>query len=280
MRARRASRSRATAASSSPASREEAVDARQSRRRQSTWCATTTGLPTACAAAGAIFVGSYTAQVAGDYAIGSNHVLPTSGAARFRGGLHARRFRARVDRSADDAQRADEPGADGDHARATGRARSARAVDRGRGCDDATLRPADRAGALRLHLNENTGGCSPAVIEAIRQISAEDVAYYPDYSALSRECADVSRRARGAARADQRPRRRAAGAHGQRVPRDARLADGLPEAIVPDAGVRDVLGVREGGRRARRADPAESRTSRFRRGRSATPSPIARGSSS
>ena len=51
-------------------------------------------------------------------------------------------------------------------------------------------RPADRAGALRLHLNENTGGCSPAVIEAIRQISAEDVGYYPDYSALSRECAE------------------------------------------------------------------------------------------
>jgi histidinol dehydrogenase len=43
-------------------------------------------------AAGAIFVGSYTAQVAGDYAIGSNHVLPTSGAARFRGGLHAADF--------------------------------------------------------------------------------------------------------------------------------------------------------------------------------------------
>jgi histidinol dehydrogenase len=43
-------------------------------------------------AAGAIFVGPYTAQVAGDYAIGSNHVLPTSGAARFRGGLHTSDF--------------------------------------------------------------------------------------------------------------------------------------------------------------------------------------------
>jgi len=43
-------------------------------------------------AAGAIFVGAYTAQVAGDYAIGSNHVLPTNGAARFRGGLHAADF--------------------------------------------------------------------------------------------------------------------------------------------------------------------------------------------
>ena len=50
-------------------------------------------------------------------------------------------------------------------------------------------RPADRAGALRLHLNENTGGCSRTVIDAIRQISAEDVSYYPDYAMLVRECA-------------------------------------------------------------------------------------------
>jgi histidinol dehydrogenase len=42
--------------------------------------------------AGSIFIGSYTAQVAGDYAIGSNHVLPTNGAARFRGGLHTADF--------------------------------------------------------------------------------------------------------------------------------------------------------------------------------------------
>ncbi len=42
--------------------------------------------------AGAIFVGLQTAQVAGDYAIGSNHVLPTNGAARFRGGLSAADF--------------------------------------------------------------------------------------------------------------------------------------------------------------------------------------------
>jgi len=39
--------------------------------------------------AGAIFIGSFTAQAAGDYATGSNHVLPTAGAARFRGGLSA-----------------------------------------------------------------------------------------------------------------------------------------------------------------------------------------------
>jgi histidinol dehydrogenase len=42
--------------------------------------------------AGSLFVGPWTAQVAGDYAIGSNHVLPTAGAARVRGGLSAADF--------------------------------------------------------------------------------------------------------------------------------------------------------------------------------------------
>lgn len=37
--------------------------------------------------AGSVFVGEYSAQAAGDYASGPNHVLPTAGAARFRGGL-------------------------------------------------------------------------------------------------------------------------------------------------------------------------------------------------
>jgi histidinol dehydrogenase len=37
--------------------------------------------------AGSIFIGNYSAQAAGDYASGPNHVLPTGGAARFRGGL-------------------------------------------------------------------------------------------------------------------------------------------------------------------------------------------------
>jgi histidinol dehydrogenase len=41
---------------------------------------------------GSLFVGEWSAQVAGDYAIGSNHVLPTAGAARVRGGLSAADF--------------------------------------------------------------------------------------------------------------------------------------------------------------------------------------------
>jgi histidinol dehydrogenase len=42
--------------------------------------------------AGSIFVGSYSAQAAGDYTSGPNHVLPTGGAARFRGGLSVMDF--------------------------------------------------------------------------------------------------------------------------------------------------------------------------------------------
>jgi histidinol dehydrogenase len=42
--------------------------------------------------AGTVFVGDYSAQASGDYATGSNHVLPTNGAARARGGLSAADF--------------------------------------------------------------------------------------------------------------------------------------------------------------------------------------------
>ncbi len=42
--------------------------------------------------AGAIFLGSYSAVAAGDYASGGNHILPTAGAARLRGGLSAADF--------------------------------------------------------------------------------------------------------------------------------------------------------------------------------------------
>jgi histidinol dehydrogenase len=42
--------------------------------------------------AGTVFVGAYAAPAAGDYATGSNHVLPTAGGARFRGGLTAADF--------------------------------------------------------------------------------------------------------------------------------------------------------------------------------------------
>jgi histidinol dehydrogenase len=43
-------------------------------------------------AAGTVFVGRWSAQALGDYVTGSNHVLPTSGAARGRGGLSTADF--------------------------------------------------------------------------------------------------------------------------------------------------------------------------------------------
>ncbi|HEY1204620.1 MAG: histidinol dehydrogenase [Bryobacteraceae bacterium] len=42
--------------------------------------------------AGSVFVGPHSPEAAGDYASGPNHVLPTSGAARLRGGLSAADF--------------------------------------------------------------------------------------------------------------------------------------------------------------------------------------------
>jgi histidinol dehydrogenase len=42
--------------------------------------------------AGSVFLGPFSPEAAGDYASGPNHVLPTSGQARLRGGLSAADF--------------------------------------------------------------------------------------------------------------------------------------------------------------------------------------------
>jgi histidinol-phosphate aminotransferase len=44
-------------------------------------------------------------------------------------------------------------------------------------------RPQAQEGALRLHLNENTAGCSPAVQRVLSNLTREHAAYYPDYDA-------------------------------------------------------------------------------------------------
>jgi histidinol dehydrogenase len=46
--------------------------------------------------AGCVFVGAYAATAFGDYVAGSNHILPTGGAARFSSMLSARHFRRRM----------------------------------------------------------------------------------------------------------------------------------------------------------------------------------------
>jgi histidinol-phosphate aminotransferase len=47
----------------------------------------------------------------------------------------------------------------------------------------------DLGPGLRLHLNENTGGCSPKVVDAVRAFDARGLSTYPDYRAAVLETA-------------------------------------------------------------------------------------------
>jgi len=47
----------------------------------------------------------------------------------------------------------------------------------------------DPGSGVRLHLNENTGGCSPRVLDAIRRLQTTDVSTYPSYTDLVLACA-------------------------------------------------------------------------------------------
>ena len=145
--------------------------------------------------AGTIFVGDYSAQASGDYATGSNHVLPTSGAARSRGGLSAADFvrvstvqRLSCRRPPPDRSRSDCARARRGTQRARGLDRDSR-HSRGTPVSFEYERVLTPQSGLRLHLNENTAGCSPAVIEAMQALTRHDVAIYPDYSAAIEACA-------------------------------------------------------------------------------------------
>src|ERR1700704_1997175 len=46
-----------------------------------------------------------------------------------------------------------------------------------------------RARKLRLDFNENTVGCSPAVLRALSRMTAEQMAIYPEYQATTRRLA-------------------------------------------------------------------------------------------
>jgi histidinol dehydrogenase len=49
-----------------------------------------------CTTSGAIFIGRYSSEAAGDYLAGGNHVLPTGGAARYASPLGVRDFKKRT----------------------------------------------------------------------------------------------------------------------------------------------------------------------------------------
>ncbi len=51
-------------------------------------------------------------------------------------------------------------------------------------------KPAELYDGLRLHQNENTGGCSPKVIEALAALRPEQIGFYPPYEAATRACAE------------------------------------------------------------------------------------------
>ena len=50
-------------------------------------------------------------------------------------------------------------------------------------------KPPELYAGLRLHQNENTGGCSPRVLEALASLGADQIAFYPPYREVVDECA-------------------------------------------------------------------------------------------
>jgi histidinol-phosphate aminotransferase len=51
-------------------------------------------------------------------------------------------------------------------------------------------KPAELYDGLRLHQNENTGGCSPKVIEALAALRPDQIGFYPPYESATRACAE------------------------------------------------------------------------------------------
>ena len=51
------------------------------------------------------------------------------------------------------------------------------------------IKPPELYDGLRLHQNENTGGCSPKVLEALRALRADQIGFYPPYATTVDACA-------------------------------------------------------------------------------------------
>jgi histidinol-phosphate aminotransferase len=51
-------------------------------------------------------------------------------------------------------------------------------------------KPAELYDGLRLHQNENTGGCSPRVLDALAAIRADQICFYPPYEAATARAAE------------------------------------------------------------------------------------------
>ena len=125
------------------------------------------------------------------------------------------------------------------------------------------LSTADRRtrGALRLHLNENTAGCSPAVLAALRTIERDDIALYPDYGPIIEACRSGGSAWRPAGCSSPTGSTKASTPSAQAA--RTRPPDAASRSRHRRAGVRDVRGVRGSGRPRRRRGFRRSRTSRF-----------------
>ena len=156
--------------------------------------------------AGSVFIGPFSPEAAGDYASGPNHVLPTGGAARMRGGLSVTDFVKVISVQSLSSRRLAKSGSgdlDSGARRRPGGPRAVGGIAPGYGAKDrfqaartgaevttkpprlpkGAIRPrpailamapyspptAGRDGKLRLDFNENTVGCSPRVIDALKR---------------------------------------------------------------------------------------------------------------
>src|SRR5204862_8082709 len=77
------------------------------------------------------------------------------------------------------------PGAHHRNARPRRRTGRARRVHRGPAPMSSYERPPELYDGLRLHQNENTGGCSPRVLEALARLRADQIGFYPPYTAAT-----------------------------------------------------------------------------------------------
>src|SRR5699024_2735887 len=73
--------------------------------------------------------------------------------------------------------------------RARRRSGRARCIDRGSPEMSHYQKPPELYDGLRLHQNENTGGCSPKVIEALARLRPDQIGFYPPYAEATKAVA-------------------------------------------------------------------------------------------
>ena len=152
--------------------------------------------------AGSIFLGDWSAQTFGDYASGTNHVLPTGGVARTRGGLSVTDFVKCI--SVQEVSRSGFRAARAGRRRICARRGSRRARPFRRGAQmkpPVPIRAAvekmraynppleGRTKKLRLDFNENPIGCSPKVRQALAKLSGAEICSYPEQETVRRQMA-------------------------------------------------------------------------------------------